>query len=52
MTITLVEKGVSLNEVVLVGSRNPSRTAIETPVPVDVIDLEELTDTRPTNFHQ
>ena len=47
MTITLVEKGVSLNEVVLVGSRNPSRTAIETPVPVDVIDLEELTTQGP-----
>ena len=47
MTVTLVEKGVSLNEVVLVGSRNPSRTAIETPVPVDVIDLEELTTQGP-----
>jgi iron complex outermembrane receptor protein len=47
MTVTLVEKGVSLNEVVLVGSRNPSRTAIETPVPVDVIDLAELTTQGP-----
>jgi len=47
MIVTLVEKGVSLNEVVLVGSRNPSRTAIETPVPVDVIDLEELTTQGP-----
>ena len=47
MTITLVEKGVGLNEIVLVGSRNPSRTAIETPVPVDVIDLEELTTQGP-----
>jgi iron complex outermembrane receptor protein len=47
MTVTLVEKGVGLNEVVLVGSRNPSRTAIETPVPVDVIDLAELTTQGP-----
>ena len=47
MTITLVEKGVGLNEIVLVGSRNPSRTAIETPVPVDVIDLAELTTQGP-----
>lgn len=47
LTITLIERGVSLNEVVLVGSRNPSRTAIETPVPVDVIDLADLTTQGP-----
>ncbi|AMC10016.1 TonB-dependent receptor [Lutibacter profundi] len=34
--------GVSLNEVVVVGSRNPNRTAVDTAVPVDVIDVTEL----------
>jgi iron complex outermembrane receptor protein len=47
ISISLKEEGVSLNEIVLVGSRNPSRTAIETPVPVDVIDLETLTTQGP-----
>jgi len=34
--------GVSLNEVVVVGSRNPNRTAVDTAVPVDIIDISEL----------
>ncbi len=34
--------GVSLDEVVVIGSRNPNRTATETAVPVDVIDIQEL----------
>ena len=37
--------GVALNEVVVVGSRNPNRTATETAVPVDVIDIQELITT-------
>ncbi|MDO5972542.1 TonB-dependent receptor [Flavivirga aquimarina] len=44
--ITL-EEGVALDEVVLIGSRNPSRTAIDTPVPVDVINISELTSQGP-----
>tara|TARA_B100000809_G_scaffold263392_1_gene316516 strand:- start:5921 stop:8893 length:2973 start_codon:yes stop_codon:yes gene_type:complete len=47
INITLKEGGVSLNEIVLVGSRNPSRTAIETAVPVDVIDLVALSTQGP-----
>ncbi|MBV6646465.1 MAG: TonB-dependent receptor [Cyclobacteriaceae bacterium] len=31
-----------LQNIVVVGSRNPSRTELETPVPVDVIKLDEL----------
>ncbi|WP_456423797.1 TonB-dependent receptor [Lutibacter sp.] len=34
--------GVSLNEVVVVGSRNPNRTAVDTAVPVDIINVSEL----------
>jgi len=34
--------GVALDEVVVIGSRNPNRTATETTVPVDVIGIEEL----------
>ncbi len=34
--------GVSLNEVVVVGSRNPNRTAVDTAVPVDIINVTEL----------
>ena len=37
--------GVELSEVVVVGSRNPNRTATETAVPVDVIDIKELITT-------
>ncbi|GAA4279952.1 TonB-dependent receptor [Gaetbulibacter aestuarii] len=50
--ITMAE-GVALQEVVLIGSRNPSRTAIDTPVPVDIIDVTELTSAGPqVNLNQ
>lgn len=52
LNITL-KSGVALDEVVLIGSRNPSRTAIDTPVPVDVIDISELTSAGPqVNLNQ
>ncbi len=52
INITLKE-GVALDEVVLIGSRNPSRTAVDTPVPVDVIDISELTSQGPqVNLNQ
>jgi len=35
--------GVELQEVELVGSRSPRRTATDTPVPVDVINLADVT---------
>ncbi|WP_242205346.1 TonB-dependent receptor [Aestuariivivens insulae] len=44
MSITM-EEGVSLEEVILVGSRSPRRTATDTPVPVDVIDVSGIAST-------
>lgn len=38
-----LEEGVSLDEIVLVGSRSPKRTATDTPVAIDVIDVQEVT---------
>ena len=43
----IMASGVSLGEVILVGSRNPNRTAVNTVVPVDVIDIKELALTGP-----
>ena len=52
LNITM-QSGVTLAEVVLIGSRNPSRTAVDTPVPVDVIDISELTSKGPqVNLNQ
>ena len=42
-----MQSGVALGEVVLVGSRNPSRTSVDTAVPVDVIDMAELATAGP-----
>ncbi|SFC89123.1 TonB-dependent receptor [Algibacter pectinivorans] len=42
-----MESGVALNEVVLIGSRNPSRTSVDTAVPVDVIDMTDLATAGP-----
>lgn len=39
--IVMVE-GHSLDEVVVIGSRNPKRTAVDTAVPIDVINLSEI----------
>ena len=41
LNITM-QPGVALDEVVLVGSRNPKRTAVDSPVPIDVIDITAL----------
>jgi len=46
ITITL-DEGLSLEEIVVVGSRNPNRTAVDTAVPVDVIDISELVTAGP-----
>lgn len=37
-----LQDGVSLDEIVLIGSRSKGRTVIDTPVPVDVIDVIQL----------
>ena len=44
ISVTL-EEGVSLDEVILVGSRSPKRTATDTAVPVDVIDVADIAST-------
>lgn len=48
-----MKSGVALDEVVLLGSRAPGRTAIESSVPIDVIDVRELVANSPqTNLNQ
>lgn len=37
-----LKEGVQLDEVQIVGSRNPKRTVTDSPVPVDVIDVAEI----------
>ncbi|MHB1195831.1 MAG: TonB-dependent receptor [Lutibacter sp.] len=45
--------GVALKEVVVVGSRNPNRTAVDTSVPVDIINVTELITAGPqVNLNQ
>ena len=53
-TINITMKsGLELDEVVVVGSRNPNRTATDTAVPVDVIDVTELVTAGPqVNLNQ
>ncbi len=41
MNVSL-ESGETLDEIQIVGSRSPKRTAVDTPVPVDVIDVQDL----------
>lgn len=42
LNVTLKEDVTGLAEVVVIGSRNQNRTVLETPVPVDVIPLDEI----------
>ena len=46
MNMTM-QSGVALDQVVLVGSRNPSRTAVDSAVAIDVIDVTELANKAP-----
>lgn len=48
-----LNSGVALEEVIIVGSRNPNRTATESVVPIDVIDIKELNSVAPqVNLNQ
>ncbi|TXE10949.1 TonB-dependent receptor [Gelidibacter salicanalis] len=48
-----MKPGVSLNEINLIGSRNPARTAVNSLSPVDVIDVSEITGSSPqVNLNQ
>tara|TARA_R110002073_G_scaffold139232_2_gene289338 strand:- start:112208 stop:115075 length:2868 start_codon:yes stop_codon:yes gene_type:complete len=52
INVTL-QAGVALDEVVVVGTRNPNRTVVDSPVPVDIIDVAELTTNGPqVNLNQ
>lgn len=46
LNVTL-QAGLELENVVVVGSRNANRTATDTPVPVDVLDVTELVQSAP-----
>jgi len=49
----IMSAGVQLNEILVVGSRNPNRTAVDTAVPVDIIDVTELVTAGPqVNLNQ
>ena len=47
MNVRMQESAQSLENVVVIGSRNTNRTATETAVPVDVIDVADLTSAAP-----
>lgn len=50
--VTMVS-GQALSEVVLVGSRNRSRTVVESTVPIDVLDIKQLSTAVPqVNLNQ
>ncbi|MGB0524240.1 MAG: TonB-dependent receptor [Flammeovirgaceae bacterium] len=42
LNFTLEADGLDLSELVVIGSRNSERTALETPVPVDVINVADI----------
>lgn len=46
INVTMVS-GLGLDEVLLIGSRNANRTATDTAVPVDVLDVSELKERSP-----
>jgi iron complex outermembrane receptor protein len=47
-TVNVVMKsGLELDEVVVIGTRNKNRTSVDTPVPVDILDIAELTQASP-----
>ncbi len=47
ITVMLQESASQLDEIVIIGSHASGRTVLETPVPVDIIDLKELYKTTP-----
>jgi iron complex outermembrane receptor protein len=49
----LLEEGLAIDEIVVVGSRTPTRTITDTPVPVDVINVADLSSSAPqTSLNQ
>ena len=53
VNVTLVEGGTALDEIIVVGSRSAGRTKLESAVPVDVLNVNELAKVSPqTNINQ
>jgi len=50
LTITIVEGGESLNEVVITGSRTPVRSNTKSPLPIDIVSAKDLVATGQTTF--
>src|SRR5687768_13911952 len=48
----LDQTGLSLDQIVVVGTRRPDRTAVEAPVPIDVLSAEDLQNTGLTETSQ
>ena len=42
LNVTLMGSGETLQDVVVIGSRNPTRTVTESAVPIDVISMKEI----------
>lgn len=47
ITLQMEIDNTQLQEVVVIGSRNANRTVLETPVPVDVIDVDDIVKESP-----
>jgi iron complex outermembrane receptor protein len=47
LNVTLISDTKQLAELVVIGSRNSSRTKLDTPAPVDVISVSKLSQTMP-----
>ena len=43
----VMASGVALDQIILVGTRNPGRTALNSAVPVDVLDVSEIAKSAP-----
>ena len=53
LNVTLIGTGETLQDVVVIGSRNPTRTVTESAVPIDVISMKEIASQGPqVNLNQ
>jgi len=52
VTITLIEGGVGLDEVVVTGNRAKPRTILDSPVPIDNVSAKELTSSGQVSIDQ
>jgi iron complex outermembrane receptor protein len=53
LNVTLTGTGETLQDVVVIGSRNPTRTVTESAVPIDVISMKEIASQGPqVNLNQ